>query len=127
MEGIKVYLACPYSHPDFEIRKKRVRMADRAAAFLMAKGFVVFSPISHSSRIARYLEEKPRTEECEFWLRQDAPWLESSDQLWILMVEGWEESIGIWWERGFARAKGIKEVFLVWQEVVEWEVANYHR
>jgi len=47
-----IYLACPYSHPDSNVREYRFKMANRAAAKLMRDGHIVYSPISHTHPIA---------------------------------------------------------------------------
>ena len=47
-----IYLACPYSHPDNNVREHRFKMANRAAAKLMGEGHIIYSPISHTHPIA---------------------------------------------------------------------------
>ena len=47
-----IYLACPYSDPDPEVRHDRFMKANRQAALLMAEGLHVFSPISQCHPIA---------------------------------------------------------------------------
>jgi nucleoside 2-deoxyribosyltransferase len=117
MEGIKIYLACPYSDPDPRVREERTAMVDRAAAYLMSLGFIVFSPISHSHRISRHLDN---CLDHEWWLKQDAAWLEAADELWILALHGWDKSIGVAWERGFAKNCNLPEHILHWDVVRDW-------
>ena len=47
-----IYLACPYTHPDADIRAFRFEKANQAAAKLMWEGKFVYSPISHTHPIA---------------------------------------------------------------------------
>jgi len=91
---MKIYLACPYSDPDPKIRQDRFDAVSKAASEIMQMGHVVFSPISHSHPIAKYMPEQGY----DFWLKQNAPFLEWADELWILCIEGWFMSKGVQWE-----------------------------
>ena len=51
----KIYLACPYTHPDEVTRNTRVELASIIAAKLMCEGHVVFSPITHGHYVADHL------------------------------------------------------------------------
>ena len=75
---MKIYLACPYSHPSESVREARVHLSDRVAARLISQGHIVFSPLTHSHRIARHLSNA--LDLC-FWLRQDLTFLEWADTL----------------------------------------------
>jgi len=89
----KIYLASPYSHPDKAVCNDRFRAACKAAAKLMQDGYNVFSPIAHSRPIAQYIGNHL---DHGFWLEQDLSFLNSwADEMWVLMVDGWQESEGI--------------------------------
>ena len=88
-----IYLAAPYSHTDPAIIDWRVEKVDRLAAKLMDAGHIVFSPVSHSHRIARYTHVEPCNH--EFWLRQDLPWMVLCKVFMIYCLPGWRESRGI--------------------------------
>lgn len=47
-----IYIAVPYSHKEESVRLARFESVNRAACFLMNKGYHVFSPISHTHPIA---------------------------------------------------------------------------
>lgn len=106
-----VYLASPYTHPDLNVRQDRYEMATMAAAKLMAMGFAVFSPIAHSHHIADFLPDGTVVDH-EFWMRQDLPWLRKADALFVLRLEGWEESRGVNAEIHCARHIGMPVEFL---------------
>ncbi len=91
---IKIYIATPYSHPDEKVRLARFDAANRKAAELMLKGYAVFSPISHSHPITAYIPPED-VDNWEFWKGQDIPLLEWADELWVMEVDGWKESIGV--------------------------------
>ena len=109
-----VYLCVPYSHPDPEIRSSRAVLADKAAARIMEQGYVVFSPISHSHRIAHHLNNH---NDGRFWLEQDMPFLNMADIVAVLKIPGWRESKGIQIELDIADKQG-KEVMFI----EDWEV-----
>ena len=88
----KIYLCCPYSHPNESERLKRFEYANKAAAYLMLRGYVVFSPISHSHSIANYIGNHLSH---DFWLKQDFAFIDWADELYVLMLPGWKDSVGI--------------------------------
>ena len=49
-----IYLASPYTHCDHAVRLERYRAVCRAAAGLIRRGRVVFSPIAHSHAITEH-------------------------------------------------------------------------
>ena len=99
-----VYLCVPYSHEDESVRDYRANMADKMAAHLMEKGNIVFSPISHSHRIAPNLGNSNET---DFWLKQDLPFLAIADEVVVLKLDGWDKSKGIKIELEHAQKRGI--------------------
>ena len=105
-----VYLACPYSHPDAEVRRLRFEAANRAAGKLMQDGVFVFSPISHSHPIALACELPLGW---EFWEAFDRAYLTHCHKMIVPMLDGWETSRGIANEIKIANELGL---------VVEWMV-----
>lgn len=98
------YLASPYTHSDPAVREQRYRDACRAAAALMSRGDVVFSPIAHSHPIELAAGV---VNDGEFWKRQDAPYLEACTKLLVLMLPGWKHSTGVYHEVDRAMQRGI--------------------
>ena len=91
----KIYLACPYSHADMEIVERRVMAVNAWAGKLMRQGHCVFSPLSHSHPIAMTMVGQSHMD-TNFWLAQDLPMLvDWADEMWVLKLEGWEQSKGI--------------------------------
>jgi hypothetical protein len=86
-----IYLASPYSHPDPAVREFRFREACRAAAKLMRRGQAVFSPIAHSHCIATY----GLPTDWRFWEPFDRHQLECCNEVVVLTLDGWRESVGI--------------------------------
>ena len=107
----KIYLAAPYSDPDPAVRKARVDAATRIAAFLMSKGHVVFSPITHGHAVARHLDLANVKHDHAFWMGQCLPLLGGCALLVIVPLPGWENSRGIATEREYASDCNMPELF----------------
>ena len=86
-----IYLASPYSHPDAAVREMRFRDACRAAAKLMRPGQAVFSPIAHGHCICTH----GLPTDWRFWEPFDRQQLERCDEVIVLMLEDWRESVGV--------------------------------
>lgn len=97
-----IYLAAPYSHPIAAIRELRYAQINEFAARLMQAGHAVFSPISQSHTIARYMEDS-YTLNHEFWMRMDLPVLERAERMIVLMLDGWQKSRGVMAEIAHAK------------------------
>lgn len=110
-----IYLASPYSHPDAAVRQQRFESACRAAAELIRRGHVVFSPIAHSHSIAQH----GLPVDWRFWEAQDRRLLAACDELWVLTLDGWRESRGVQAEIAIARAAGKPVRFVSEAEVAE--------
>jgi hypothetical protein len=90
---MKIYLACPYSHPDPTVREKRFRSANHYAAYLLRQGHIVFSPLSHSHPIAVQCG-LPETD-FEFWQAFSFAFVDWAEVIHVLMLDGWDTSIGV--------------------------------
>jgi len=77
----KAYLAIPYTF-NAELSYK---IANKVAADLMKKGYIVFSPISHSHVIADYLEPELRYSQ-SFWMAQDLQLIEWCDEVHLVCI-----------------------------------------
>ena len=86
------YLASPYSSPFATVRECRFQLACKAAAILMQRGRIVYSPIAHTHPIAK-LCDLPKG--WDFWQRYDEAFLNVCSDLLVLKLFGWEESVGV--------------------------------
>ena len=92
---LRIYLACPYSHKDEKIREDRYEQATMKVATLMTIGHIVFSPITHSHNLVKYLAESLQ-HNFDFWMSQDIPYIRVwADELWVLCLPGWKDSPGV--------------------------------
>lgn len=87
-----VYLASPYSHKDPFIRELRFLKVCAAAGRLINRGFTVFAPIAYSHPIATVCQLPL---EFEFWKAIDRDYISVSKKLFVLTLDGWEQSKGV--------------------------------
>ena len=104
-----IYLACPYSHPDKEVREQRFRAANRAAGNLMQEGLHVYSPISHTHPIAVECE-LPKG--WDYWEAFDRIYISFCYKIVVLKIEGWEQSKGVRAEMAIAKEMNIPIEFM---------------
>lgn len=86
-----IYLASPYSHPDPAVRAQRFRDACRAAVALIEAGHEVFSPIAHSHALVGH----GLPIDWSYWERHDRHHLMFCDEVVVLLLDGWEASLGV--------------------------------
>lgn len=101
-----IYLAAPYSHPNEAVRALRYAMINEYAARIMQHGISVFSPISQSHEIARYMAPEYVLDH-EFWMSMDLPVLERAGLVVVLRLDGWDKSRGVVAETKHAREHGV--------------------
>jgi hypothetical protein len=75
----------------------------------MRKGILVFSPISHSHSIAK-IGDLPK--DWQYWGDFCRATLSICDTMYVLMLDGWEESAGVKAEIGLAKELGLQIEYL---------------
>ena len=103
-----IYLASCYNDADPEVRQQRFEAACRAAAELISAGTNVFSPIVYSHSLCRY----GLPVDWQFWERFDRRFLELCDEVIVLTLDGWRQSVGVGEEIRIARELGKPVRFL---------------
>lgn len=106
-----IYLAGPYSHPMESVRIERFERLSRFAGLMLANGFWVYSPISHSHPIAMECPELGLS--WDAWRTLDLAMLARCDAMWVLMLPGWKESSGVSAEIESATAAQIPVAYVV--------------
>jgi uncharacterized protein DUF1937 len=94
-----IYLASPYSHPDKAVRHDRFEAVQRATAWLLNRRIWTFSPIVHCHNLAQVYGLPT---DAEFWQSFNEAMLRQSESLWILGIEGWQDSRGVMFEADLA-------------------------
>ena len=83
----------------------RFKKVTKFAAKLTKQGYNVFSPITMTHPIARYI--RPNEISHDQWLQIDFYWLRHCDELWVYKQKGWENSMGVKMEVNYANALGL--------------------
>lgn len=105
-----IYLASPYSHPSDKVKDRRAKQVSKVAARLMKHGYNIYCPIAETVMVAQAGNIK--NTDWEFWKDQDIPKLERCDELWVVGLKGWENSVGVAAEMQFAKLAHIPISFL---------------
>lgn len=87
-----IYLASPWSHSDAEVRRQRYEAAVKATAALINAGRMVYSPIVYSHHLA---ESGKLGGDWADWVVFDTWFIERCSFVWILTLDGWEQSKGV--------------------------------
>jgi hypothetical protein len=95
-----VYLAAPYSHELAEVRLARFNAVTIAAARLIEKGRIVYSPLTMTHPIDLVLA-KGHTLGSDFWLKFDEAFMECCSEMILLRLSGWQKSSGVARELAF--------------------------
>jgi hypothetical protein len=107
-----VYIASPYTHESITVMQERYELVRDFTSKCMQNiensECVPFSPIVHNHDIAQ-TSDLPRT--YEFWMVIDKTMIRHCDELWVLMIDGWEKSAGIKMEIAFAQDSHIPVVY----------------
>ena len=105
----RVYLATSYSHKWGIVRWWRYKKVTKCLGVLSARyvgQYNFFSPITHSHKLVPYIPERLNTH--GFWLGIDFDWIDTCDEVWVYMQDGWDFSHGVNEELKYAKGKGMK-------------------
>lgn len=88
-----IYLAGPYTHDNELIEKVRYLLLTHVSAKLEKLGVTNFSPITHSFHQSKLGGIDGKWKD---WKKTDELFIERGvDEVWVLMLEGWEDSTGV--------------------------------
>lgn len=97
-----IYLCSPYSHSDKFVQDQREAEINLIAAKLQAKyKVVIFPPILISAVYKRLLPDKFGTT-FKYWCKVDLAAIKHCDEVWVAMMDGYKESIGVTAEIAYA-------------------------
>lgn len=103
-----IYIASPYSHIDPIVQLKREIDINKIAARLQVKyGYAFFLPITQSAQLCRY--NKTLGGSFKKWAKVDLFLIGNKcDEVWVVMLHGWDKSIGVTAEIKHALKHNIK-------------------
>lgn len=107
-----IYLAQPYFSNQTYTVEFRVNVAISLAAYLMSKGFVVFSPVAYSAQLknSEFLTALDNDE----WVNFDLELLRKADLFLFVGLPGWGKSAGMKREIEFVIANKIPFLLHEW-------------
>lgn len=105
----KVYLACCYTHKDHKVRDQRAAQIMKKAAELIQEGYSVFSPITHNHEMAKRYD-LPKT--FEYWRKANHSFIDWCDTVFVLKLDGWDESDGVDDEINYAAVMNKPVIFV---------------
>lgn len=94
-----IYLASPYTHPNEAIRIRRFILARDFVHSHLCENVILFSPIVYTHQLAM-THQMPV--EAQFWKFFNEDILRKADSMWVLKIDGWDESVGVLHEIEFA-------------------------
>lgn len=99
-----IYLACPFRNPDPLVQRRRCAAAHYVAAKLFLKGKFVFSPLTHNETLIDIINDAVPG---EHWMQFDLKVFSICTELYVLKMDGWEQSKGVTMEIAYAKVKGL--------------------
>lgn len=97
------YLAAPYTHEDPAVRERRMAIFYYWDAKLMREGHFTVSPLHKTETANR--EKIPS--DWVYWEQYSYELLDKCEELIVLMMPGWVESIGVQGEIAYATKLGL--------------------
>lgn len=106
-----VYLASPYSHDDEGTRTRRYKQVCRVQARLYTKypEYTFFGPIAMSHGVSVHGDLHF---DWQFWQEHDYEFIRRSDELWVIMIDGWENSQGVQEEVKYMKSQNKPVLYL---------------
>ena len=97
MDGPLTYLAAPLGHPEPSVRKARLEEVNRYCGYLTRQRLLVFSPLSHGAALdADDISNSA-------WYAIGLHFLARCDEMRVLALDGWDDSVGVGLEIRYAR------------------------
>lgn len=96
-----IYVASPYTHESPQVREDRYLQVGYYFIHLLSKKKFPYSPIVANHHIAKEFGLKHKAVD---WMAYNFAMLSSASELHILMLDGWNESVGVLAEINFWRA-----------------------
>src|SRR5579864_6170630 len=103
------YLTTPYSHDDFNVKLQRFNAAAVVAGYLMNKGLLIFSPITHTHPIAVNCRLPG---DFTFWENLDREFIVACSRMIVVKMDGWGKSKGVKAEIEFAKELGMDIIYM---------------
>lgn len=98
------YLAAPYSSIHIHIRDRRYNQTAYVASRLILRGEIIYSPITACHHLAC---DYDLPTDADYWLKVNLEFLRRCGKMYVLQLDGWEDSVGVQREIAFATERNI--------------------
>lgn len=105
-----IYLAGPYSHKDRSIMEDRELKHAQCAVALKKQGLSIYAPIPETTALAKLAGLTGTS--WEDWREHDLNLLGRCDEIMVMLIPGWKESLGVRGEVKFALKNNIPITFV---------------
>lgn len=116
-----IYLASPYTHVDKSVQESRYQLTMDALAVFLAQGEFVYSPIVHCHEMAK---KHAMPTDYKFWWDYNVDFIDNSNGLYVLCIDGWLESKGLKKEVEYSENCPFLPKFWEFKNG-KWQVRNY--
>jgi hypothetical protein len=105
-----VYLAGPFSS-DLKVIEKHREVLHDYYTYLIYDRYnqPVFGPITQSGRLSKKFGLSGKY---DYWKAQDRAMVKKCDAVWVMAIDGWEDSIGVEDELALAKELGKQVLFI---------------
>lgn len=114
-----IYLASPYTSTHEAVIERRVKQTQFAAAELIEAGHLIFSPVVHSHPLSEHIsfDSTNTPGAMSEWMDYDKAMIDKADEVWVLCLDGWDESLGVEAEIEHARKQDKPVHFVSYPEL----------
>lgn len=111
----------PYNHANPEVKKARVKAITSACVKLLLSGKTAITPLSYGILLIEHSREEGNEipDTLEYWEKFCLDFVEASDEMYVLDLEGWDISKGVAAEMAKAKEYNIP-VYLVKHDTLEY-------
>lgn len=105
-----IYISSPYNHKIPAVRHDRFVLVSRFTVKMMKKGEQVYSPIAYGHQFRDIFPDQESR--WVYWKTFDLHMLSHSQEMIVLMLPGWKESIGVSQEIQYAEQNNIPITYM---------------
>jgi len=111
-----IFLSCPYTHKDPAVVQERYETLCKVAAAILRKGNICISPNIYGHGIAQVDSNLPV--DWEFWKNFCYGFLSKCSLMYVIQLEGWEQSTGVKEEIEMAKELKIPITYFTVEELL---------
>lgn len=117
------YIAGPYSSPSEEVIERRYDLYLRFTNMVLNHGIMCMSPLTNHACLKK---GKVIPGDYNFWGNYSREMLARCQVVFVMMLDGWEKSDGVYDELMNARQKGLKILFFKEEDIEAGRLQAYH-